>query len=121
MWDWSGSKNPPPSRGRDAVAEEALEQGITPSFRPVHHGYRRDPRIINYGDPKDRVEASMYGIPPQIPVHNNEKSEAPWTLNELTIRSRKAIMRLFLLSSQAETPAFGNGSYPSLIFPVCRW
>ncbi len=83
MWDWSGSKNPPPYKGRDPEAEEALEQGITPTFRPPHYGYRRDPRIINYGDPKDRVEASMYGVPPQIPVHNSEEAEAPWALNQL--------------------------------------
>lgn len=91
MWDWSGSKNPPPSKGRDLEAEEALEQGITPSFRPVNHGYRRDPRIINYGDSKDKLESSMYGIPPHIPVHAKEESnKAPWTLNELSSGSSVA-------------------------------
>lgn len=35
MWDWSGSKTPPPVRSRSGAAEEAQNQGVTPMRRDI--------------------------------------------------------------------------------------
>ena len=60
MWDWSGTKTPPPGRSRGGAAEEAQNQGVTPvrrEIRPVpvyrdSRSYRTSPPTIStYPDP----------------------------------------------------------------------
>ena len=56
MWDWSGSKVPPPKRAREEAAVEAQSQGVTP--------VRRDVRVVPiYRDPR-----SFRTLPPTAPA-----------------------------------------------------
>ena len=56
MWDWSGSKTPPPVRSRSGVAEEAQNQGVTP--------VRRDIRPV----PVYRDARAFRTLPPTAPA-----------------------------------------------------
>lgn len=56
MWDWSGSKTPPPVRSRSGAAEEAQNQGVTP--------VRRDIRPV----PVYRDARAFRTLPPTAPA-----------------------------------------------------
>lgn len=56
MWDWSGSKMPPPVRTRGDAAQEAQNQGVTP--------LRRDARPV----PVYRDARSYRTLPPTAPA-----------------------------------------------------
>ena len=83
MWDWTGAKNPPPSRvKKDVSDEEILDEGTTPSC-PAFFGYHRDPRIIPYE--KEKTEeinrSKMYSKPPEVPIHPSflpDDAKLPW-------------------------------------------
>ncbi len=79
MWDWSGSKTPPPStRGGNEAAQEAQRQGVTPvrrDFRdaPAYRDarmYRPMPQtapVSGYPDPFELPQSPYATTPPPFP------------------------------------------------------
>lgn len=66
MWDWSGSKIPPPMRSRDEAAQQAQNQGVTPVRRDIRSvPIYRDPRAFRSLPPT--APASAYPDPLDIP------------------------------------------------------
>lgn len=81
MWDWSGSKIPPPKRSREEAATEAQNQGVTPVRRDVRVvPIYRDPRSFRtlpptapasaYPDPLDMSQPVYPNVPMQPPRPN---------------------------------------------------
>lgn len=77
MWDWSGSKVPPPVRSRDEAADEAQGQGVTPVRRdvrsvPIYRDSRAfraqppQPQAPGYPDPLD-IQQPYQNVPPNYP------------------------------------------------------
>lgn len=78
MWDWSGSKAPPPVRSRDEAADEAQGQGVTPMRRdiravPIYRDSRafrtlppQAPASSGYPDPLD-IQQPYQNVPPNYP------------------------------------------------------
>ncbi len=78
MWDWSGSKTPPPQRSRDEAAIEAQNQGTTPLRRPARTvPVYRDPRAFRTLPPT--APASAYPDPLDIsqPAYPNAPMQPP--------------------------------------------
>lgn len=76
MWDWSGTKTPPPVRSRGEAAEEAQNQGVTPvrrEIRPVP--IYRDSRAYRTLPPT--APASAYPDPLDIPAPQSSYSAVP--------------------------------------------
>ena len=76
MWDWSGTKTPPPVRSRSEAAEEAQKQGVTPVRREVRPvPIYRDSRAYRTLPPT--APASAYPDPLDIPAPQQPYSAVP--------------------------------------------
>ena len=76
MWDWSGTKTPPPVRSRSEAAEEAQKQGVTPVRREVRPvPIYRDSRTYRTLPPT--APASAYPDPLDIPAPQQPYSAVP--------------------------------------------
>ncbi len=76
MWDWSGSKTPPPMRSRDEAAQQAQNQGVTPVRRDVRSvPIYRDPRAFRSLPPT--APASAYPDPLDIPQPSYPNTPVP--------------------------------------------
>lgn len=76
MWDWSGTKAPPPVRSRDEAAEEAQNQGVTPVRREVRPvPIYRDSRAYRTLPPT--APASAYPDPLDISAPQSPYSAVP--------------------------------------------
>ncbi len=76
MWDWSGSKNPPPVRSRSEAAQEAQNQGVTPMRREVRSvPIYRDTRAYRTLPPT--APASTYPDPLDVPAPQSPYSTVP--------------------------------------------
>ena len=72
MWDWSGTKTPPPSvRARGEAAEEAQNQGVTPIRRDIQ------PAARNYRTLPPTAPASAYPEPMEAPVPSPYSQRIP--------------------------------------------
>ena len=76
MWDWSGSKTPPPVRSRSEAAQEAQNQGVTPMRREVRSvPIYRDSRA--YRTLPQTAQASAYSDPLDVPAPQSPYSAIP--------------------------------------------
>lgn len=76
MWDWSGSKTPPPVRSRSEAAQEAQNQGVTPMRREVRSvPIYRDSRAYRTLPPT--APASAYSDPLDVPAPQSPYSAIP--------------------------------------------
>ncbi len=81
MWDWSGTKTPPPVRSRNEAAEEAQNQGVTPVRRDVRPvPIYRDSRAYRTLPPT--APASAYPDPLEIPSPQSPYSAVPPTYQQ---------------------------------------
>ena len=81
MWDWSGTKTPPPVRSRNEAAEEAQNLGVTPVRRDVRPvPIYRDSRAYRTLPPT--APASAYPDPLEIPSPQSPYSAVPPTYQQ---------------------------------------
>lgn len=78
MWDWSGSKTPPPSKTRDEAAQQAQNQGVTPMRRDVRSvPIYRDPRSFRTLPPTAPATAYPDPLDMSQPVYPNAPMPPP--------------------------------------------